>query len=287
MTCHTEEQSASGPFRRFRPLAFGTCTACHDDNHLGSMGTDCTDCHTTSGWDRIPRDEFEEGFDHGRTAFELVGAHTVIECSSCHQPPDEATDRIQIRFSARGRATTYRAPVLEDGCLSCHVNRHEREFDDPSEVADCSACHTDQAWAPSTFDLFRHEQTSFRLRGAHLAVSCASCHADVGPPLTAWSFSLGTPTCAGCHQQDDPHGGQFEGRPCTECHSEETFRISEFDHAATGYVLEGAHVSSACVSCHMSETSVDGGIVVRYRPVARECEACHGAVSGAPKGVAP
>ena len=284
-SCHREERGASeGAFQRFRPLTFGTCTACHEDTHLGSMGTVCTTCHSTAGWDRIPRSEFEEGFDHARTAFELVGVHAEVDCSSCHQPPDAGTDQISIRFSSRRRTSSYPAPLVEDGCLSCHLNRHEGEFEDASSAFECGACHTDYAWTPSTFDLFRHEQTSFELQGAHLAVSCASCHVPEWPTQAGWRFSLGTPNCTQCHQEDDPHGGQFEERACTACHSEETFRIAEFDHDATGYMLEGAHLDAACESCHLSETTSDGGPAVRYRPVPRECESCHGDALGAPEG---
>lgn len=274
-SCHGLEAGVEGkPMLRFKPLSFGSCTSCHVDNHEGSMGADCTECHSTSGWNSIPRSAFEEGFDHGRTSFGLVGAHVELTCASCHQPSEESADRIQIQFVARSRAPSYPSPVVNHECLSCHVDRHEGVFEDPSDYSECMTCHSEHAWTPSTFDLFRHDSTAFPLSGAHLAVQCASCHGGVRE-LEPWNFVLGTPTCAQCHETDDPHAGQFEGRACTECHSDDSFRIEEFDHSRTAYELDGAHADLSCVNCHVTETENGRLTLVRYLPLPTDCNGCH------------
>jgi len=83
-------------------------------------------------------------------------------------------------------------------------------------------------------------------------------------------------TCAGCHGETQPHGDQFAGRGCDDCHSVETFRISSFDHDRTSYPLDGAHRDVPCASCHRAE-KVSGRTepVVHYRPLETECRSCH------------
>jgi hypothetical protein len=59
------------------------------------------------------------------------------------------------------------------------------------------------------------------------------------------------------------------GRDCSECHTTESWRLSEgagggFDHAQTGFPLLGAHRLTTCSGCHVPE-----------RETTRECSGCH------------
>jgi len=73
------------------------CHACHaaDDIHKGSLGKKCEQCHSSNGW-RIWE------FDHGEvTGFELSGAHSKLNCASCHKRP---ADEVK----------------LDSSCIACH-----------------------------------------------------------------------------------------------------------------------------------------------------------------------
>ena len=75
------------------------CVACHTDGYAGTpsdcfschesdfnaasepshdgLSTTCEDCHQVGGWSPAI-------FDHGQTAFPLLGAHASVDCASCH-----------------------------------------------------------------------------------------------------------------------------------------------------------------------------------------------------------
>ncbi len=65
---------------RFKDAA-GTCIGCHrkDDRHDGALGEQCATCHNPSSWQNA-------AFDHNtQTRFALTGAHTTLNCASCHR----------------------------------------------------------------------------------------------------------------------------------------------------------------------------------------------------------
>lgn len=267
--CHTG--GGTTPVR-YRPLAFAACTSCHEDEHDGAMGPSCTDCHGTDTWDRIDRGRFENGFDHDATGHSLRGAHAGLDCAFCHDPELERPG-IALTFASGTRGRAYPRPVVES-CRSCHADYHEGALAEAPGGPACTGCHTEGAWLPSTFDLFRHGETGFALEGAHLAASCTACHV---PAVDGhWRFRIEETSCAGCHAEDEPHGGQFAGRACTDCHTTETFAIASFDHADTSYALEGAHADVDCAGCHREERTAAGRVFVRYAPLSTDCASCHG-----------
>ncbi len=269
-SCHAESAGTGGSTRvAYRPLAFSNCTSCHVDSHEGALGQDCTTCHSTAGWDRFPTSEFESRFDHALTGFALEGAHAAAECAACHSPRSDP--EIALRH-ASDRAS-YPAPVVDRECLSCHVDYHDGEFLESEAGANCTACHEQEVWVPTTFDLFRHRTTDFPLEGAHRAAPCTSCHTSETDDRLV--FAVLAETCATCHAEDDPHAGQFEERGCEACHSLDRFDVVDVDHDATRFPLEGAHVQATCTACHPTEPTADGGAFVRYRPLETECRACH------------
>lgn len=221
--CH----AAGKPFRAAPP----DCNGCHavDDAHRGSLGADCAECHDASAWKPA-------SFDHGRTGFELRGAHEPLECKACHaQPP--ALHRV------------------ESECASCHAD------DDVHRGAlgrDCGSCHVDRSWSEARFD---HRSTGFALEGAHADADCADCHAVKGR-------YTGAPTaCKDCHADDDRHRGTLGG-DCGACHRSVRWDAApRFDHARTRFALDGAHRAAHCGACHADAT--------RYRGAPLACIQCH------------
>jgi hypothetical protein len=55
------------------------CVSCHaDQHHEGRLGSNCALCHNPNSWTRWT-------FNHNRqTKFPLTGAHTGLQCQSCH-----------------------------------------------------------------------------------------------------------------------------------------------------------------------------------------------------------
>jgi len=275
--CHAPSfDPGGGSWIRYAPTGFGSCLACHDDDHQGAMGASCRDCHSTRSWTEVSR-SFEGGFDHARTGFELLGAHAGAACASCHGSAGQRPADVAIAFAAGNRSASYPRPLVEGegDCLACHVDEHDGAFTESPAGGLCSACHTELAWVPNTFDFTRHEQeTSFPLTGAHLATPCVTCHENRALGHDTPTYAFADASCRACHTADDPHAGQFaEG--CEACHTTDSFRIPDFDHEATRFPLEGRHREAPCNACHVSDGAGDAAFV-RYLPVAMECTDCHG-----------
>lgn len=279
--CHkTVQEGQRKPFTRFRPLEFSGCGGCHNDPHRPSLGTDCATCHATGGWGQVQSPRFEQRFNHTATGFALTGAHRAASCASCH---DAGRDpQISIEYAQATRSSSYPVPVVERECLSCHVDHHGGAFAVAADGPNCSGCHVDSGWTPTTFDLFRHASGPFPLKGAHRATPCVSCHAapsaDASEP--AGLFGQARTECLACHLDDDPHQGQFDDQMCATCHGEVRFSEVELDHESTRFPLRGAHEQVACESCHTEETARNGSRFVRFRPLSQECRSCHTATHG-------
>jgi hypothetical protein len=97
---------------------------------------------------------------------------------------------------------------------------------------------------------------------------CTKCHRDV-----ASSVRAGTGL----------HGKAFRGKPCSECHVEHRGASSQiirwpggsqarFDHAQTGYRLEGAHAKAECAACHTTKNERGAPTFIG---VPRDCASCH------------
>jgi hypothetical protein len=105
------------------------------------------------------------------------------------------------------------------------------------------------------------------LTGAHVTLSCQSCHRS-GP------FRLAPSDCYGCHQANfegvsDPNHvtNQFDHN-CLTCHSTAAWNPATFDHNNTSFPLTGAHVNTACNLCHANG---------QYHGTPTDCWSCHAA----------
>ncbi|MEJ2103241.1 MAG: hypothetical protein P8X47_01550 [Ignavibacteriaceae bacterium] len=227
------------------------CYSCHqqdyenteDPNHvLRGYSTDCTECHTTNGWDELVN------FDHSTTQFTLTGAHITTDCSSCHQ---------------QGYSNT---PTVG---FSCHETDYNNSTN-PNHTAagfptTCQDCHEAIAWTPATFE---HDGQYFPIyTGKHAGewTLCSDCH-EV--PNNFAEF-----TCISCHEHnqqdmDDEHQGVegyiYESGACFACHPTGE-KGNAFNHFNSNFPLTGAHTTVNCQDCHQSG----------YQGTPTECFACH------------
>ena len=210
-----------------------TCLSCHeeDDNHDGHFGGKCDTCHGTTEW---PAVHFDHDVD---TDHDLIGAHESIECTACH---------IEPVFDVE----------LQGDCVSCH------EDDDAHKGTQgivCNDCHNEETWADKVF--FDHDLTRFPLLGSHGDAECDSCH-------ESHVFEDAPTACVDCHREDDAHDGRF-AEDCALCHNPVEWAQWFFDHnKQTGFVLDGAHTSVACASCHRQSLS-------QQTRLGQRCGDCH------------
>ncbi len=258
-----EQLVSPGKLSRPHEKQEATCSVCHESFNKGAQTAKCLECHKDINWDvrnkrgyhgrspavtgvecktchtehegrdaRIVRID-QKTFDHRFTDMPLTGGHARVDCASCHQPG--------IKFA--------KAPT---DCVGCH------KADEPHQGrlgAACASCHLATDWKTIRFD---HAATDFALKGAHAKATCASCHAG-----EKWK-DLAT-TCASCHAKDDAHQGKL-GRDCASCHNEQAWQVQAFNHARTGFALQGRHAAARCESCHVKGVTA---------PLPRDCAGCH------------
>jgi hypothetical protein len=200
------------------------CDDCHTHGANLEGAVVCGDCHseahggTTSGCERChevtgwkPAE-----FDHGPCTCAFPGKHQTAACLDCHED-----------FNWADTPTT---------CAGCHIGN--RPHDD---LGACSTCHTATSWKENLFD--HNRNTSFKIVGAHEEVSCSQCHGNEG------KFGGQKTACTSCHQAlGDRVHGNFG--PCETCHGVAGFVPSTFDHASTGFALNGRHLDLGCPDCH-------------------------------------
>ncbi len=213
-----------------------TCVGCHlqDYNQTDApshtalhFSMECASCHTEDSWSPVT-------FDHNATNFPLTGAHTTVECLSCH---------------ANGYAGT------PTECQSCHTTDFNQTLNPKHQAlgfsTDCATCHTTEpGWKPAT--LINHNDY-YVLSGAHAAIStqCASCHNG--------DYNNTPNTCSGCHLQDynqttnPPHITLQFSQDCASCHSESAWVPATFDHDGQYFpIYSGSHKGqwNQCTDCH-------------------------------------
>jgi hypothetical protein len=297
--CHRKEPPGVPPARLGRSgvllrMAHARCLDCHEEAHgkqlvkRADRGA-CEGCHTVAGW----KPSTFTVKDHAPLRLPLAGKHAAVECAACHGPSRPGLSPLP------GPETIGSARVLlaldEIDCVACHVDPHAGRFAAKgarAKAAGCAACHDLKGFRPSTIDLAQHRAFGYALEGAHRATPCDACHRESKSPAAASSltlparaiarmpFEVKDQRCEACHA--DPHGGQFARRKdkgaCAGCHNEEFFRpASRFDHGRdAGFTLDGAHARVACALCHKARKDAAGKMMVIYRPVPKECKACHG-----------
>jgi predicted CXXCH cytochrome family protein len=224
------------------------CYSCHqadftgttNPNHVASgFPTDCSICHTTSGWS-------PSSFNHA-TVFPLTGAHATLTCAQCH--------------------TNNNFTTLPTNCYGCHQTDWNGTTDPNHATAGfpttCDTCHTTTAWTGATFN---HNNTPFPLTGAHVGVDCIKCHVN--------SVFAGTPTdCYSCHQADftgttNPnHVAAGWPTTCVTCHTTTAWIPDTLPPSYhTFFPLNHGNANGVCANCHTN--SADYSVF--------QCTGCHG-----------
>jgi len=217
----------------------------------------CSNCHTTLGWDSA-------SFNHNSTGFPLVGTHATTPCVQCH---------VNNNYT-----------LTTGDCMSCHTtdwnktqsiggsvpNHVTAGF--PSTAAACSTCHTITKWSDGKFD---HSATGFLLTNGHANVQCALCHINGNYNLTIQPTDCGNSQChlTTWQQTNNPvhstSGAAFAATNCSKCHTTLGWDGASFDHSTTGFALVGTHMSptpTPCASCHISNN---------YTLSSADCMGCH------------
>lgn len=235
------------------PSAGVECVSCHARVHDARFGDRCGDCHASIRWVGLPRKIGLRA--HPLTRFPLEGLHRGVACKDCHSP--------KLPMHRRYRGLDF------DRCGDCHRDAHRGTLGN----ADCSSCHDENGFWPTSFTVEQHSRTEFVLEGKHQSVPCSGCHGDSRP---RYDLELGAQHCVDCH--DNPHGDQFatEMRQggCAQCHSPRGWDSPRIDHGV--WPLTGAHADASCDSCHTpSKQDRLSGRGATYRGVPRECSGCH------------
>jgi hypothetical protein len=220
----------------------------------------CTNCHTTKGWDAA-------SFDHSVTGFTLTGTHmspTPTPCASCH---------INKNYTLNSA-----------DCYGCHIKEWNStptfggnvpdhiKAGFPNTASACASCHPITKWSDGKFD---HTAFGFPLTNGHANVPCASCHIN-----NNYSLNIAPTDCgnSGCHlttwqQTNNPvhatAGTAFATGNCSNCHTTKGWDAASFDHSVTGFTLTGTHTSptpTPCASCHINNN---------YTLNSADCMGCH------------
>ena len=253
--CSACHQGTQGPLKFPAPAQQSDCLACHkgdyDEEHTGSgFPTTCLACHNQDRWEGAR-------FDHGITAFPLMGAHASAECKDCHGPP------AHLSSGFKGA----------EECVACHQVDYDKEHTGSGFPTTCLACHNQASWGDGVFD---HVKLSngYPLDGPHKTATCASCHT-----LPTYGLKFTKPSsatdCVACHQADYDahHAGSNFPTTCLSCHAPDKWTGAVFDHAGlAGYALVEAHAAAPCASCH----TIPGYALKFAKPASRDdCVACH------------
>jgi predicted CXXCH cytochrome family protein len=247
--CHRPAPATAGdePVVRFVGVAYAGCADCHADPHAGSLGSDCRTCHTTAGWREIDG----AAFDHSLTRYPLRGKHRQVRCEACHRKAGSK-------------------PAF-DACGDCHRDVHDSAALQRPHLAACEDCHSVDGFRPVTYTMSRHEQSGFPLQGAHRAIPCSACHPPNAGAVAELVVAHGH--CTDCHA--DPHPQSMtvvapnRDPGCQSCHHQDSWRVTDFDHAPTGFPLDGRHAAVSCAGCHKSGSAVD------FSGLRKTCAACH------------
>src|SRR5690606_36108378 len=101
---------------------------------------------------------------------------------------------------------------------------------------------------------FNHaKETGYALVGNHANLKCADCHNPKGQPPKYKLPQLASQKCLTCHvdQHKTNLSEKFRGGGnCVRCHSQTTWKVSNFNLSITGFNLTGAHARQNCIECH-------------------------------------
>jgi hypothetical protein len=202
LVCHTlirDRMSARAGYHNSEEVRSVKCSKCHAE-------------HYDLDFELVYWKEGREKFDHKKAGWPLEGAHSRVECRTCHTS-SLLNSEVAAALTQLDPQRTFLG--LGSACLDCHANEHQGKF-----AEQCINCHTQIAWAPASG--FNHNKTEYSLTGKHLDAACEKCHAL--QPVTGEIFAgkiqkkervgffakydgLEFQSCMPCHE--DTHRGKF------------------------------------------------------------------------------
>ena len=247
--CHKIQNKNGKEYQAFKGIPFQNCNSCHQDVHKGSFGQNCSSCHQTTSFKQINN----AAFDHSRTKFPLIGKHKFVGCNNCHK-----------------NSTGYKMKF--DLCTDCHTDFHNAQFVVNNFTQNCSDCHSENGFRPSSVTVEMHNKAKFQITGAHLATPCESCHYQ----QKSWVFKGTQIACISCHE--NIHKNELKAEflaedNCTACHQTESWSTISFNHIKTDFPLYGKHSSTLCGSCHRKKENETSSII--FSSIKKDCEGCH------------
>jgi hypothetical protein len=268
------------------------CASCHADAHGGQLAARadrgaCESCHRITGW----KPSTFAVADHATLRLRLEGAHARSTCADCHGADRKSLPAFHDPAALGTAKFAFKLAEIE--CVQCHQDPHQGRFAPRGareKPGGCLTCHDVERWRPGRVSIEAHQGFGFALEGAHRAVPCTGCHAELKarPEMSslvlaahpaALPFDKNRHDCVTCH--DDPHGGQFATRKdrgaCEACHGVEAWRpAARFVHDRDSrFKLEGAHARVACAACHATTKDNTGHRRVVYHGVPVACASCH------------
>ncbi len=178
------------------------CFACHTP-FTGTSAAKCITCHkvaeiglkTTTGLP-IAKEKKNVAFHQQLIEDDCVACHSDHRGVQAFRPIGTFSHRLLD-------------PAQQQQCTDCHANPGDALHQ--KVRGNCSACHTQEAWTPATFDHDRY----FRFDRHHDA-ECATCH--INNDYSAY-------TCYGCHEHsrsrirgEHVEEGIYDFENCVECH---------------------------------------------------------------------
>ncbi len=159
------------------------CSGCHQDVHLGQVGTACDRCHAVDAAKFAPT-----RFSHQAAAFQLTGKHANVPCIKCHPA--------ETRAFPAGQGTAKRLKPTSSECGGCHKDPHLGQVEPR-----CPTCHSTASFTVSTYP---HPGLEYTFSVAtHERLPCAKCHKTETRAYpagwgTAIRFKVGR-ACKDCH----------------------------------------------------------------------------------------
>ena len=214
-------------------------------------------------------------FDHFATGFPLLGAHSSVNCDSCH-----------------GRGAFKGTPTQ---CAGCHdgstaVGKGRDHF--PTN-APCETCHTERGASFEVVSGFDHAGITTGCNSCHQQdkpanhlptpsnAECVLCHST--PPFSFDSAPAFNHTnvsgmrCDGCHSgnfanfgaigKTTDHRSTPSGMDCNACHMTSSFS----DLGVSGSAFDHTNITTGCNTCHLGDKPALHIPV----PAGAECILCH------------
>ena len=251
LKCHKIGTLNGLKFQEFKGIKFAACSNCHTDPHQNKFGQNCSQCHTDQSFTII---KIGNNFDHNKTDFKLEGRHQQVDCKLCHK-------------------AGFTTAIKSEQCRNCHNDYHDNQFAVNGVSPDCSSCHTVDGFAGSSFTIEKHNKTSFRLEGGHLATPCFACHKKG----EKWSFREIGRQCRDCHKNIHENYISEKYYPdanCESCHNVSRWNSVSFDHSKTTFEITGSHAKKSCRDCHF-KSDAEGVARQQFRGLSTNCSGCH------------